>query len=52
VEHYKSLVSQILQLGIMTDRVKFEEVGVEKGRLTPSEVALWRQILDGKPSSN
>jgi voltage-gated potassium channel Kch len=52
VEHYKSLVSQILQLGIMTDRVKFEEVGVEKGRLTPSEVALWRQILDGKSSSN
>ena len=52
VEHYKSLVSQILQLGIMTDRVKFEEVGVEKGRLTPSEVALWRQILDGKPPSN
>jgi len=52
VEHYKSLVSQILQLGIMTDRVKFEEVGVEKGRLTPSEVALWRQILDGKAPSS
>jgi hypothetical protein len=52
VEHYKSLVSQILQLGIMTDRIKFEEVAVGKGRLTPDEVALWRQILDGKSSSN
>lgn len=44
VEHFKTLISQIRQLGIMTDRQKFEEVARQSDRLTASELALWHQI--------
>lgn len=48
VEHFKMLVSQIRQLGIMTDRDKFETVAVQTDRLTSAELSLWRQI-QGEP---
>ncbi|MEY3486104.1 MAG: hypothetical protein RL075_109, partial [Pseudomonadota bacterium] len=48
VEHFKSLVSEIRQLGILTDRQKFEEVARQADRLTASELALWRQIQGDK----
>ena len=48
VEHFKSLISQIRQLGILTDRQKFEEVARQADRLTASELALWRQIQGDK----
>ncbi len=44
VEHYKSLLSEIRQLGLMTDPEKFEEVARQQDRLTASEWALWQQI--------
>jgi len=44
VEHFKTLVSQIRQLGILTDREKFEEVARQSDRLTANELALWHQI--------
>jgi len=40
VEHYKGLVSQIRQLGILTDREKFEAVARAQDRLTQTEFAL------------
>jgi voltage-gated potassium channel Kch len=46
VEHYKSLLSQIRQLAILTDPVAFEAVAVGKDRLSASDVALWRQLKD------
>lgn len=44
VEHFKTLISQIRQLGIMTDREKFELVARQSDRLTVNELALWHQI--------
>jgi voltage-gated potassium channel Kch len=49
VEHFKILISQIRQLGIMTDGAQFEAVAAENDRLTPTELALWRRI-QGQPS--
>lgn len=50
VEHYKILISQIRELALMTDHVKFEHVAQQKDRLTATELALWRQIHgDGPP---
>ena len=46
VEHFKTLVSQIRQLGIMADHEKFEQAALKNERLTPKELALWRQIQD------
>ena len=44
VEHYKSLLSQIRQLAMLTDATAFDAVALGKERLSASEVALWRQI--------
>ena len=44
IEHYKSLISEIRQLAILTDREQFESVAKRLDRLTQSELALWRQI--------
>ena len=44
LEHYKSLLSQIRQVGMLTDAAAFEALAVGKERLTRSEIALWRQI--------
>ncbi len=50
VEHYKVLISQIRQLGVMTDAVRFESVAKQKQRLTDDELALWRQIQGNEPA--
>lgn len=44
IEHYKVLMAQIRQLGVMTDREQFEKVAVAHDRLTATELKLWRQI--------
>jgi hypothetical protein len=44
VEHFKSLLSTIRQLTLLTDPVAFEKVAVDKDRLSASELALWQQI--------
>jgi voltage-gated potassium channel Kch len=44
IEHYKMLISQIRQLGVMTDAARFESVAQQKKRLTSDELALWHQI--------
>ena len=44
VEHFKTLVSQIRQLGIMTDQARFKEVALDASRLTDEEWALWQKI--------
>jgi voltage-gated potassium channel Kch len=44
VEHYKSLLSQIRQLTLLTDPVAFDAVALGKDRLSASEAALWKQI--------
>ena len=49
VEHFKSLVSQIRQLGILTDSEKFEAPATKNFTLTPGELHLWRH-LQVKPS--
>jgi voltage-gated potassium channel Kch len=49
VEHYKTLLSQIRQLSIMADGIKFEEVAIQRDRLTPRELELWRHIQTDKP---
>lgn len=47
IEHYKSLISEIRQLAILTDREQFESVAQRLDRLTQSELALWRKIHGG-----
>lgn len=44
VEHYKSLLSQIRQLAMLTDPVAFDAIAVGKDRLSAGEAALWKQI--------
>jgi voltage-gated potassium channel Kch len=48
LEHYKSLLSQIRQLAMLTDAEKFKELAVESEALTPREMALWQQIQGHK----
>jgi voltage-gated potassium channel Kch len=48
LEHYKSLLSQIRQLGILTDAQKFEELARSSDRLTDTELALWHKIQGDK----
>ena len=44
IEHYKVLLSQIRQIGVMTDRAQFEAVAQSLDRLTATELALWLHI--------
>ncbi|MFZ2738141.1 MAG: ion transporter [Burkholderiaceae bacterium] len=44
VEHFKSLLSDIRQLTLLTDPVQFQEIAVAQDRLTASELAFWQQI--------
>ena len=44
VEHFKVLVAQIRQLGIMTHEARFVKVATQEGRLTKEELAIWWQI--------
>jgi len=44
VEHFKSLLSTIRQLTLLTDPVRFEKTAMAQDRLSASEWALWRQI--------
>jgi hypothetical protein len=44
VEHYKSLLSQIRQLGMLTDSDKFESRAVDAGRLTSQELEIWNTL--------
>jgi voltage-gated potassium channel Kch len=44
VEYYKSLLSQINQLALMTDGHKFEEAAKASDSLTAKELALWQQF--------
>ncbi len=44
VEHYKTLLSQIKQLALMTDGEKFEHAAKSSDSLTAKELALWQQI--------
>ena len=50
IEHYKALLGQIRQLGILTDGLQFEQLARQADRLTSSELALWRQIHGAHPS--
>jgi hypothetical protein len=42
------LLSQIRQLGILTDAQKFEELARSSDRLTDTELALWHKIQGNK----
>ena len=46
VEHYKHLLSQIRQLGMLTDAEKFEHRALDKGRLTSQEWEIWKNLKD------
>lgn len=50
IEHFKSLVSQIRQLGIMTDLEKFEASASANFTLTPGELNLWRHLQVKPPT--
>jgi voltage-gated potassium channel Kch len=50
VEHFKSLVSQIRQLSILTDLEKFEASASKNFTLTPGELNLWRHLQVKPPS--
>ncbi len=44
VEHYKSLISDIRRLALLTDEAAFDAVVKARDSLTASDLALWRQI--------
>gem|GEM_PF-2227328 len=46
LEYYKTLLSQIKQLSLMTDNDAFESIASQKTRLTPNELALWKKIRE------
>jgi voltage-gated potassium channel Kch len=50
IEHFKSLVSQIRQLGILTDLEKFEASASANFTLTPGELNLWRHLQVKPPT--
>jgi len=51
VEHFKVLVSEIRQLGILSDHSRFESFAKDNDRLTQSELALWQQLGSTVPPS-
>ena len=44
LEHYKAMLGDIRQLGLLVDLTEFERLAVAKGRLSADELALWRHI--------
>jgi hypothetical protein len=44
LEHYKSLLSQIRQLAMLTDAEKFKQVAAQTQGLSERELLLWHQI--------
>jgi voltage-gated potassium channel len=44
LEHYKSLLSQIRQLAMLTDAEKFKQVAAQTQGLSERELVLWHQI--------
>jgi len=44
LEHYKALLGDIRQLGILVDQAEFDRLALQKGRLSADEMALWRHI--------
>ena len=44
MEHYKSLLGQIRQLGLLTDTQRFDAVAQQGQRLSEQDYALWKQI--------
>jgi len=44
VEHFKTLLGQIRQLGVHTDVQEFERIAAEHNRLSDSEMELWHKI--------
>jgi len=44
VEHYKTLLSNIRQLGMLMDPAEFERLRASSGRLSADEVELWTRI--------
>lgn len=44
VEHFKTLVSEIRQLGLLTDPAKFESVARGAERLTAAEWQIWQEL--------
>lgn len=44
MEHYKSLLGQIRQLGLLTDAQRFDSVAQQGQRLSAQDYALWKQI--------
>jgi hypothetical protein len=51
IEHYKVLLSQIRQIGVMTDRANFESFAQSNDRLTATELALWLNIQGASPQA-
>ena len=47
IEHYKTLLSQIRQLGFLTDALQFERFAQNTERLTADELKLWEEIRAG-----
>ena len=50
VEHYKVLIAQLRQLGIMTHSARFVKSATEEGRLTPEELEIWWAIQGKAPA--
>ena len=44
VEHYKTLLSNIRQLGMLMDPAEFERLRAASGRLSADEIELWNKI--------
>ena len=44
MEHYKSLLGQIRQLGLLTDTQRFDAVAQQGQRLSEQDYALWKKI--------
>ena len=44
LEHYKSLLSQIRQLAMLTDVEKFNQLAADKHGLSEHEMAVWQKI--------
>lgn len=47
IEHFKTLVSELRQLALLTDSQKFEAAAQDAGRLSVAEWQLWQQINSG-----
>jgi voltage-gated potassium channel Kch len=48
VEHFKAMLGQVRQLGLLTDTNQFDQLAVQEGKLSRDQLEIWQKIQSMK----